>query len=188
MTLFSEYPELLGEKIILKKMSLEDVDDLERLTQSERVYKYLPTFLYEQRYEDKSEVITKMDAECFDTHKCILLGIYPVEEPGKLVGIGEIYNYEPLLSKASIGGRLHEDYWNKGYATEIGMLLTNYLFEVAGIKIITAHIMVQNGASERIIEKNEFKKILSGVNENWGEGKEKVRVDVYMRHHLSSRG
>ena len=44
-----------------------DAADLEKLTREKAVYRYLPTFLFEQKYADPREVIARMDAECFDT-------------------------------------------------------------------------------------------------------------------------
>ena len=50
--LFDEIPFLENDKIILKKMEDSDARELERMTKSDHVYRYLPTFLFEQKYEN----------------------------------------------------------------------------------------------------------------------------------------
>ena len=73
--LFEAYPVLENERIILRKMTEKDADALGELTANAKVYQYLPTFLFEQKYADPREVIARMDVECFDTKESILLGI-----------------------------------------------------------------------------------------------------------------
>ena len=45
--LFDEIPFLENDKIILKRMEDADAQELERMTRSDHVYHFLPTFLYE---------------------------------------------------------------------------------------------------------------------------------------------
>ena len=53
MKLFEEYPYIEDERIVLKKMTLDDADALAEFAGTEKVYRYLPTFLYEQKYQDR---------------------------------------------------------------------------------------------------------------------------------------
>ena len=43
--LFSEIPYIEGNGIILRKITQDDADSLRELTESEAVYRFLPTFL-----------------------------------------------------------------------------------------------------------------------------------------------
>ena len=123
MKLFEEYPTLESDRLIIRKMTMDDADALGELSHNPKVYRYLPTFLYEQKYDDPREVLEKMDAECFETKKAIMMGIYPKDGPGLLAGIAEVYALEERKPKVSIGVRLNEPYWGKGYATEtVGLL------------------------------------------------------------------
>ena len=74
--LFDEIPFLENDKIILKRMEDADAQELERMTRSDHVYRFLPTFLYEQKYEDKHDVIRLFYEECFPAKEGIFLGIY----------------------------------------------------------------------------------------------------------------
>lgn len=75
MKLFDEYPFLTDGIILLRKIVLSDAEALQALRTDQEVYRYLPTFLYEQKYEDVYEVIGRMDEECFRTKESILLAV-----------------------------------------------------------------------------------------------------------------
>ena len=47
---FQSVPTLQSERLILRRLTQADADALARLAHSEAVYRYLPTFLYEQKY------------------------------------------------------------------------------------------------------------------------------------------
>ena len=166
--LFETYPVLENERIILRKMTETDADALGELAGNAKVYQYLPTFLFEQKYADPREVIARMDAECFDTKESILLGIYLKEESDRFTGIAEIYNYEPKKAKASIGCRLDDRYWGKGIATQTIHLLRDYLAQQIGLRTITAHIMCENKASAHACMKNGFLNKYPDLYGDWG--------------------
>lgn len=182
MALFDEMPRIEGERLLLREMVDADAEALDELAVSEAIYLFEPTFLYEQRYEDKHLAIARMREECFDTHESILLAVCLREKPDQMVGIAEIYAYEPRKPKASIGCRLLPDWWGKGIATEVAGMLREWLLDEAGMRTITAHVMIGNGASERTLEKAGYVLLYPHCWEDWGRG-EPVLVDkwVYKR-------
>ena len=177
--LFEEYPYLEDDVIIIRKLSAEDADSLKQLTLQDRVYRYLPTFLYELKYEDKQEVIEKLNEECFDNKESIIMGVFLKEEPEKLIGLAEIYSYKPWKNKASIGYRLKEEYWGQGLATRIAALLKRYILEDVGLRTITGHVMKENIASAKVLMKNGFINKYPDNYEDWGFG-QPVLVDKYV--------
>ena len=58
--LFSEIPYLRSDRIVLKQITDSDADSLLELTHSIAVYKYLPTFLFEKKYNDIHSVIKRL--------------------------------------------------------------------------------------------------------------------------------
>lgn len=96
----------------------------------------------------------------------------------KMVGLFEFYHYNEIKQKVSIGYRLSKSVWNKGIATEIVEIVLKYLKSV-GIRTITAHIMVENNASKRVLEKNGFTLRYSNISEDFGR-KDLVFVDKYI--------
>lgn len=161
--LFSEIPYIKSERLILRKIEETDATDLSELTQSPNVYRYLPTFLFEQKYEDIHYVIRRLYDECFK--ESIILGVFTEDE---FCGLAEIYGYRENTHKASIGCRFLERCWGKGIATETVGALVRYLTQKTDIEVITASTMVINKRITRVTEKNDFELVASGVDEDWG--------------------
>ena len=61
--LFPKPPVLKGTDLILRPLVLPDTEDLRKLTGEDAVYRYLPTFLFEKKY-DAAEVIRRLYDEC----------------------------------------------------------------------------------------------------------------------------
>ena len=163
--LFSEIPRLEGERILLRRIEESDAPALQRLAHSDAVYRYLPTFLYEQKYPDIHRVVRGLYGECF--RESILLGVF-LRADGAFCGLAEMYGYRQEIHKVSIGYRLLEECWGRGIATETVRLMTEYLLDQTDIEIITASTMVENRASARVLMKNGFSLVNSGVGEDWG--------------------
>ena len=176
MNLFDGYPEIADDRMRLGHMKPDDAAALTRMTSNELMYRYLPTFLYELRYEDKGEVLARMDEECFATRESIHLGMYLADEPDELAGIIEFYNYDEGLAKVSIGYRIDQRHWGKGIGTHALGLAVGYLMGHAGIETITAHVMTEDGASGAVLEKNGFVRETPSIVEDWGLG---YPVDVH---------
>ena len=172
-------PYLENEFLILRKITLEDAPCLQAIACDPKVYIYLPTFLYEQKYKDPKEVIAKMREECFLTKESIMLGIFQKADSAIMTGIAEIYAYDSAKNKASIGYRLARAYWNRGIATQTALLLKKYLEHDIRIRTITGHVMRHNEASARILTKLGFENRFPGLWEDWGrEGP--VLTDKYI--------
>lgn len=166
--LFDEIPYLENDRLILREMRPEDASALGVIASDPSIYTYLPSFLFEQKYDDPAEVIKRHRAECVGTKESILLAICEKSDPGRMIGIGEFYNYEPDKEKASIGYRLIPSVCGRGIATETAALLKRYLTERTDVRKITAHVMENNIASARVLEKNGFQLKWSGLREDWG--------------------
>lgn len=200
MKLFDEYPYIESDTVVLKKMSATDADALSDMVKNKQLYRYLPTFLYEQKYEDIRKMLAKMDEECFLTKESLLLGIYvrtnpeaaPEEEPTaappsgeqlstvwQFVGIAEFYNYEEKKGKASIGCRLLPAFWGQGLATAVIGMMKDYLFTQTDVRTITGHIMQVNRASAGAAMKNGFLCKYPDLLEDWGFP-QPVRIDKYV--------
>ena len=178
MKLFEEIPYLENEKLVLKEMTLEDAPALGRIASDPKVYVYLPTFLYEQKYADPCEAILNMRRECFETGESIMLGIFLKEDLHEMVGIAEMYAYDEKKRKVSIGIRLAQAYWHQGIALPAERLMLDYL-KKAGIRTVTGHVMVHNAASAHVAREAGFEVKYPKLWEDWGrEGP--VLTDKYV--------
>ena len=160
--LFPEPPVLSGGRLCLKPLSLPDADSLRRLTREEPVYRYLPTFLFEKKYEQPGDVILRLYDEGLEDS--LILGIFMGD---RFCGLAEVYSYRAPIHKANVGYRLLREEWGKGIATEALKILIDELL-TRGIEIITASTMLENHASAHVLQKNGFTLVNHAVGEDWG--------------------
>lgn len=160
--LFEEPPVLKGESLTLRPLEASDADDLCRFTRQDLVYRYLPTFLFEKKYEAAEAILRLYEEGLKDS---LILGVFREDT---FCGLAEIYGYRAPANKASVGYRLLSEKWGKGIATEALGLLVQELLKNKGIEIITASTMVENRASARVLEKNGFTLVCHAALEDWG--------------------
>ena len=161
--LFPEIPVIRGETTVLKGLSQDDAGALQEFVDSPHVYRYLPTFLFEKKYDDVHLVIDRFYTECLEDS--LILGVYDKEGFG---GLAEFYGYRSEIRKISLGCRLAERCWGKGIATEASGLMLKYLRDNTDIDIITASTMVENIGPGKVLEKLGFSLVEHGARENWG--------------------
>ena len=161
--MFSQMPSLRTDRILLKRVSMADENALREMIGSKQVYQYLPTFLFEQQYEDIREMIGHLYTDCLN--ESLILGVY---SEGAFCGLAELYGYKENIHKVSIGYRLLERYWGRGIATETVQVLLDYLYSQTDIEIITASTMIENTASANVLLKNGFVLVVHAAKEDWG--------------------
>ena len=161
--LYSEIPDLQGKRLRLGRLTPEHADGLQELVNSENVYRYLPTFLFEKQYPDVRDVIDRLYDECWK--ESIILGIFL---NGGFCGLAEMYGYRDPIHKISVGYRLLERCWGKGIATEALGIMIDYLYNETDIEIITASTMIENRASARVLTRNGFDLVVHAAEEDWG--------------------
>ena len=161
--LFPEPPVLTDGGLCLKPLSLSDADDLRMLTQEDTVYRYLPTFLFEKKYDRPEDVILRLYDEGLTDS--LILGIF-IEK--RFRGLFEVYGFRAPIRKASVGYRLLQEEWGKGIAAEALKIMVDELLLRRGIEIITASTMPENAASAHVLRKNGFTLVSHAVEEDWG--------------------
>lgn len=161
--LFSEIPVIKGDRITLRALERQDADGLRELTESEDVYRYLPTFLFEKQFDKAEDVIENLYDEYMK--QSLILGAFTDDS---FCGLAEFYGYGKTPWKVSVGNRFLPKYWGQGIATETLSLMVQYLLNETDVKIITASTMIKNKASENVLKKNGFQCVARGILENWG--------------------
>ena len=161
--LFAQIPQLRGKRVLLRGLIDRDAEPLRSLSEQKKVYRYLPTFLFERKYEDPHQVIRRLYDECLKDS--LILGVFMDDA---FCGLAEMYGYREPIHKISVGYRLKEEYWGKGIATEVLGLMTDFLLNEKPIEIITASTMVENQASANVLKKNGFDLVVHAVHEDWG--------------------
>lgn len=174
-----EVPYLENDQIILKKISVGDAPNIKKMVENINVQKYLPAFIIEKESESIEDAIKLMYDTYYKNKQSLHLGIYLKDDPKNLVGITEIFHYQPDQKQVSIGFRIDESNWGKGIATNVTKLVINYLFNQTGIEKISASVIVGNVGSERALIKNGFNIYKENVEEDWGR-EIPVIVNKYM--------
>lgn len=159
--LFSTLPVLQGERLTLRPLTRDDAEYLKKMTQSEAVYRYLPTFLFEKKYDDITYVIDHLYDECLEDS--LILGIFCKDD---FCGLAEMYAYRPVVKKISIGVRLIEKYWGSGVASDALKMMEEYLLSETVIEIIGASTMTKNKAAGCVLKKQGFKCAAHGIYKN----------------------
>ncbi|MBQ5804373.1 MAG: GNAT family N-acetyltransferase, partial [Erysipelotrichaceae bacterium] len=114
--MFSEIPVLEDERILLRKVVDSDAQELESLVRNDRIYRYLPTFLFEKQYLDMHRMIAELYGDLYLNKESLILGIC-LKDKDELCGLAEFYGFKDYIHKISIGYRLLEEYWGKGIAS-----------------------------------------------------------------------
>ena len=161
--LFPEPPVLAGGRLCLKPLSLSDAGSLHTLVQEESVYRYLPTFLFEKKYDRPEDVLLRLYDEGLEDS--LILGIFREE---RFCGLIEVYSFRAPIHKASVGYRLLQEEWGKGIATEALKIMIDELLSKRRIEIITASTMLENQASAHVLQKNGFTLVAHAAEEDWG--------------------
>jgi ribosomal-protein-alanine N-acetyltransferase len=170
-----EIPQLESGRITMRKLVLSDAASLTELIKSPKVYRYLPTFLFEKKYADAETVIARLYMECLK--QSFILGVF---SDGDFCGLAELYGFRDDIHKISLGGRLLEKYWSRGIATEMLRMMIDYLHTETDIEIITASSMIENQASANVLRKNGFMLVVHAAEEDWGYESPTI-VDKWIR-------
>ena len=177
--LFDVFPYLENDKVIIRKMESNDVAALSEISNNDNVYKYIPPFLYKKSDKTLETAIKNLGGRDFEKKKLIIAGIYLKDNPNKLVGLAEMFDYKKRENKITVGYRLNEDYWNKKIASNALKLMIEYLVNKIGITTLKAFVMPENLYSSKILLNNGFIKENDTAQEKNYGGQEIVSVDVY---------
>ena len=177
--LFGVFPYLENEKIIIRKMELSDVAALSEISNNDNIYKYIPPFLYKKSNKALETAIKNLGGKDFEKKRYIIAGVYLKDNPNRLVGLAEMFDYKKRENKITVGYRLNEEYWNKKIATNVLKLTVEYLVNEVNITTLQAFVMPENIYSSKVLLNNGFvKEDFTAQEKNWG-GQEIGTVDVY---------
>lgn len=152
--ILSDFKELETNRLILKKLSKNDLEDFYEygrnpLVGSKSIWKP------HENLRESGEILDEFirDDEYIGIHH---------KNDEKLIGILGLHedSSRKLDSKLSreLGYGINHKYWNSGYMTEACFRILKYLFVELGLEIITATTSIENKSSQRVMEKIGMKK------------------------------
>lgn len=153
---FNPFPELATERLILRRITADDTNEIFKLRSDERVMKYI----------DKERAASIKDAEIFfnlindsaNANTGITWAIALKKSPDKMIGNIGFWRLIKEHYRAEIGYMLHPDFWNKGIMKEALAKAIDFGFNEMKLHSIEAQINTGNAASAHILESVGFMK------------------------------
>ena len=139
-------PTLETERLILRPLTMDDLDAVYKWASDPRVNKYMIYPLYKSKDDGVEWLNTLYEDDDKKDFGFVL------KETGELIGSGGIY-YHPERGLWSIGYNLAYDYWNRGFTTEAMEKIIEWGRQELGVKEVAATFAVENVGSRRVMEK-----------------------------------
>lgn len=152
---FEPFPILETTQLILRRVINDDVNEVFELRSNPKIMKYIPRPLVKTN-EEALDHIALIDSK-IENNEGINWAITLKGNP-KLIGIIGHYRIKPEHFRAEIGYVLLPEYHGKGIITEAIKCAVDYGFNVMKLHSIEAIIDPRNSGSEKVLQKNGFKK------------------------------
>jgi len=151
---FSPFPVLETQRLLLRRFTLDDVDDMLILRTDDVAMKYI------QKPKQTRNDILKMLAAIEDglnNNTAIGWGIC-LKNNNRIIGSIGYHNIYKDCYRAEIGYMILPEFWRQGYTNEAIKATVNYAFQQMKLHSIEAKIHPDNIASAAILKKNDFVK------------------------------
>lgn len=169
---------VVGEKIYLRPITMEDTDLVVKWRNDERV---VQNFIYRKPIS-REEHINWMEQKVA-TGKVIQFIICDMQTD-KPLGVVYLQNIEEEHSKAEEGIFLgEEEAFGRGIGTEAAKLMIQYAFETLGLHKLTARVLAYNIASRRMHESAGYEQEAYFKEELYLEGHYEDLIFYGILHH-----
>lgn len=156
MDLFWQFPSLESDTLVLRRIEPADADDLFQIYANETLFRFTPGSARKTRGAVQN-MIGHFERD-FGKRKTLFLGICLRSDPGHIVGVAELFDYDPKVSCVTIGYRLNETFWGRGIAAQAVRMLAEYLFATVNVNRIQAFVMPENEKSHAVLKRSGFTK------------------------------
>ncbi|MFD2444794.1 GNAT family N-acetyltransferase [Bacillus sp. CGMCC 1.16607] len=147
---YGNLPVIETERLILRKVTLDDANDVFLYGSNEEVSKYVTWNTHQTLSE--SEGFIQFILEQYENKKLGLWGI-EYKENGQFIGTIDFVSWQPHHKIAETGYVLSQDYWSKGIITEAAKELIKFGFENMDLARIQARCFIENIGSWKVMEK-----------------------------------
>ncbi len=140
-------------RLILRQLTLDDVDDLATIYADPVVMKFWPST---RTYAETKQTCDRI-LSCYEEYG---FGLWATihKADHKLIGrCGLIPQLVDGQKEVEIGYLLAKEYWGRGLATEAAVAIRNYGFEQLGFNRLISLIVPENIASQKVALKNGMK-------------------------------
>ncbi|KMJ57270.1 acetyltransferase [Bacillus sp. LL01] len=137
------------ERLLLRRLKLEDADRVEELASDYELAKTTLTVPHPYPPGSAKDFIQRMMAA--EEESLAVLAIVE-KESDSLIGIINI-KQTPAYKRGELGYWIGRPYWGKGYGTEAARAVVDYGFKELGLNKVFAGAFADNPGSWRIMEK-----------------------------------
>ena len=146
----TDLPALETERLILRKMTLNDVEAVFAYASDPEVSRY--TLWETHRSVEDSRAFLKLTTQKYENGGEPDWGIV-YKGNGCLVGVCGLVNWEAEHARAEIGFVLSREYWGHGFMPEAVRAMFRFGFERMNLNRIEARCIAENAASARVMQK-----------------------------------
>lgn len=165
---FLPFKNLESERLLLRQITPEDVNEIYALRSNPETMKYIPRPLVITI--DQAMEHIKMIQDKIEANEGINWAI-TLKNDSKMIGIIGHYRIRWEHFRSEIGYMLLPEYHGKGIITEAIQLMVNYGYNDMKMHSLEAIIDPKNIASARVLEKNNFIKEAHLIENEYYDGK-----------------
>ncbi len=165
---FTPFPILETERLLLRRLTNEDVDEVFALRSNPVLMQYIPRPLATSKEEVLAHI--QLINDKIDANEGINWAIRLKESP-KMIGIIGHYKLQIENQRSEIGYMLLGKYNNKGIVSEAINEVLKYGFDLLNLHSVESIIDPRNSASERVLQKNGFVKEAHFIENEFAMGK-----------------
>jgi ribosomal-protein-alanine N-acetyltransferase len=150
---FSPFPTLQTERLFLRKLSLDDAEEIFYLRSNKHINKYIDR-IRATSVEDANNFIIKTN-QAIENNEYIDWAI-TFKDDSRLIGSICLWNINEEENKAEVGYELLPEFQRKGIANEALSKIIEFGFDVMQLYKIEAYTHKENIASTKLLEKFGF--------------------------------
>lgn len=156
MTNFISFPNLETEKLKLRRMNHNDINDLFEMRNDSRMIEFSDSKIDENKDETRA-YIDKMN-KGIDESKWI---VWAIEHKltKRVIGSISIWNFNSALKSGELGFGIIPDYQGKGLMKEALLKVAEYGFKVINLKFLDAYTEENNRRSRSLLKSCNFTEV-----------------------------
>jgi [ribosomal protein S5]-alanine N-acetyltransferase len=147
---YADLPRLETDRLILRKITLDDAEDMFAYGSIEEVTTYVTWDKHQTLADTKQFIDFILDQ--YENKRIAPWGI-ELKETGRMIGTIDFVSWNTNQKIAEIGYVITPDYWGKGITTEAAKELVKFGFSKMDLVRIQARCFTENIGSERVMEK-----------------------------------
>ena len=143
--------EIETDRLVLRKLTLEDNQDLYEYTSDYEVSKYV-SWEKQESLDDAINYIKSVIKQYAEAENPYVWAI-ELKENHKMIGTIELSSLSKKHKRCELESDINRDYWRKGYNTEALKAVINFCFTTLDLNKIQTRCYAKNIGSYKVMEK-----------------------------------